>query len=156
MNSPQTKTKAAKTRILLIEDHEVVREGVRALINAQEDMTVVGEANNGRDGVRLVRELQPHIVVMDISMPEMNGLKATEKLQAVSPSSKIITLTRHAETGFVQQLLRVGVAGYVLKQSPSTELIRAVRVVAAGGSYLDPAITEKVMSGYVGNQSRAK
>lgn len=145
---------APKLRLLLVEDHELVREGVRVLIGAQADMEVVGEAGDGRTAIRLAEELRPDIVVMDISMPDMNGLQATEKLKHLRPEIKILTLTRHTDVGFLQKLLGAGASGYILKQSASTELLRAIRTVASGGNYLDPAVAGKVMNGFT--RSRAK
>jgi DNA-binding NarL/FixJ family response regulator len=145
---------AARLRVLLAEDHEMVREGLKALVNAQADMEVVGEAASGRLAVQLARELEPDVVVMDITMPEMNGLKATEQVKQLCPQVKVLTLTRHTDTGFIQQLFAAGAAGYILKQSASAELVRAIRAVAAGGSFLDPQITGKVIGGYLGQQSR--
>lgn len=142
----------AKLRILLAEDHETVREGIKMLVNAQPDMEVVGEAGNGREAIRLSQQLLPDVVVMDISMPDMNGLKATAKLRKVCPNTKLLTLTRHTDDGYLQELLRAGASGYVLKQSASAELLRAVRAIATGDKYLDPAITSKVIGGYAGRQ----
>ena len=138
-----------KLRIVLADDHKIVREGIRLLINSQTDMEVVGEAGDGEAAIARVAELMPDIVVMDISMPELNGLMATKRLKRISPQIKILTLTRHTDDGYVQQLIQAGVTGYVLKQSAPTELINAIRVVGAGKSYLDPTLTEKVMGGYV-------
>ena len=138
-----------KLRILLAEDHEIVRAGVKMLVDSQPDMTVVGEANNGEIAVKKATELMPDIVVMDISMPTLNGLKATKKIKQVSSKIKILTLSRHTDDAYLQQLLKAGANGYVLKQSAPTELINAIRAVAAGKSYLDPTLTEKVMDGYV-------
>jgi len=110
------------------------------LINAQADMAVVGEADNGRVAVALARQLSPDVVVMDIAMPELNGLKATEQLKALDLNIKILTLTRYADDLYLHPLLKAGINGYVLKQSASDELVRAIRTVAAGKSYFDPAI----------------
>ena len=126
----------------------MVREGIRNLLNAQPDMQVVGEAGDGQEAVLRTRELLPDLVVMDISMPNLNGLKAMEKLKEVNPKIKVLMLTRHTDTGFLQQLFQAGASGYVLKQSASEELIRAIRAVAAGKHYLDPAVTGKVTAGY--------
>ena len=150
----RTSSDAAKLRILLVEDHELVREGVRVLVCAQADMEVVGEAGDGRTAIRLAEELRPDLVVMDISMPDMNGLQATEKLKQRRPEIKILTLTRHTDVGFLQQLLGAGASGYVLKQSASTELLRAIRTIASGGDYLDPAVAGKVIIGFA--RARAK
>lgn len=143
----------AKVRILLAEDHETVREGLKLILNAQPDMEVVGEAEDGREAIARARALSPDIVVMDISMPHLNGLKATQALKECCPSVKVLTLTRHADDGYLQQLVRAGVSGYVLKQSRSSELLHAVRSVAAGGKYIDPSITEKVLGDYRSRQS---
>ena len=138
----------AATRILLAEDHNTVREGIKLLVNAQPDMEVVGEASDGKAAITQARELCPDLLVMDISMPELNGLKATEKLRAEFPDLKILTLTRHTDDGYLQQLMKAGVNGYVLKQSAPTELINAIRTVTAGKSYVDSELTDKILDGY--------
>ena len=145
-----------KLRIMIAENHETVREGLRLIINLQDDMEVCGEANNGRTAIIVARELQPDVLVMDVTMPELNGLKATKKLKAISPHLKILTLTRHTDDAYLQELLRAGASGYILKQSSSEELLRAIRVIAAGGNYLDPSIVGRVMSGYVKRQFSGK
>jgi two-component system, NarL family, response regulator NreC len=142
-----------KLRILLAEDHETVREGLRLIVNAQGDMEVVGEAGDGRAAVARAQELLPDIVLMDVSMPHLNGLKATEKLKALCPQVKVLTLTRHTDYGYLQQLLRAGASGYVLKQSSPAELLHAIRAVAAGGKYLDPKLAAKVVDSYAGRAS---
>jgi two-component system, NarL family, response regulator NreC len=131
--------------ILLVEDHKMVREGLRMLINAQADMKVVGEADNGRMAINAVQQLKPDVVVMDVSMPELNGLEATERLKRLCPDIQILILTRHTDDGYLQRMLQAGANGYVLKQSASEELVRAIRYVAAGKSYLDPAVTATVV-----------
>lgn len=138
----------SKLRILLAEDHMTVREGLRMIVNAQTDMEVVGEACDGLSAVAHAQELLPDIVVMDVSMPKLNGLKATEKLKQLCPQIKVLTLTRHTDSGYLQQLLRAGASGYVLKQSAPTELLHAIRAVAAGGKYLDPAVAGNVIGNY--------
>lgn len=134
-----------KLRILLAEDHKVMREGLRMVVNRETSMEVVGEADNGATAVALALELRPDVVVMDVSMPELNGLKAMEALNRLMPEAKILILTRHTDTSYVQQLLQSGARGYVLKQSPSDELVRAIQRVAAGQTYLDPAVTEQAI-----------
>lgn len=136
-------------RIVLAEDHKTVREGLKMLVNAQADMEVVGEAGDGQAAIKSVREKNPDIVVMDISMPEMNGLKATRKLKSEFPDLKILTLTRHSDDSFLEQLLGAGASGYILKQSAPAELINAIRTVGGGNAYLDSSLTEKVMGGYL-------
>lgn len=135
--------------VVLAEDHNTVREGLKMLVNAQPDMRVVGEADNGTSAIRKVREKLPDIVVMDISMPEMNGLKATRKLKAEFPDLKILTLTRHSDDSFIEKLIGAGASGYVLKQSAPNELIDAIRTVGSGRAYLDSSLTRKVMGGFV-------
>jgi DNA-binding NarL/FixJ family response regulator len=139
-----------KLRVLLAEDHKVMREGLRMLVNAQGNMEVVGEADNGQTAISLSQRLLPDVVVMDVSMPELNGLKATEALKKLCPEIKILILTRHAEGAYVQQLLRSGASGYVLKQSASDELVRAIRGVVDGHIYLDPGVTEGALSTVLG------
>ncbi|MBC7933104.1 MAG: response regulator transcription factor [Rubrivivax sp.] len=145
-----------KLCILLAEDHETIRDGLKLLVNSQPDMEVVGEADNGRVAVKLAEQLLPDVVVMDVSMPELNGLQATKKLKQQCPQVKVLTLTRHTDDGYLQQLLQAGASGYVLKQSKSAELLRAIRAVAAGQTYLDPAITEKVFSHIRGRTKAAR
>jgi len=144
-----------KVRVLLADDHKVVREGLKLLISAQSDMEVIAEADNGRMATTLAQQLQPDVVVMDISMPDMNGLKATERLTELCPNTAVLTLTRHSDDGYVQPLLQAGAKGYVLKQSTAEELVQAVRVVAAGGTYFDPGVTDQVVNTFVGKGGRA-
>ena len=143
-----------KLRILLADDHETVREGLKAILNSQADMEVIGEASNGNAAVAQALALAPDILVMDVSMPELNGLKATELIKQACPRVRVLTLTRHSDAGFIQQLFAAGAAGYLLKQSAADELVRAIRAVAAGGSFLDPQITGKVIGGYISHQTR--
>src|ERR1044072_7756331 len=133
-------------RIILAEDHETIRDGLKLLVNSRSDMEVVGEADNGRTALQLAEEFSPDVVVMDISMPELNGLQATKKLKDKSPQIKVLILTRHSEPGYLQELLQAGASGYVLKQSKSEELIRSILAVAAGQTYLDPAVTERAVT----------
>ena len=129
-----------KLRIMLAEDHETVREGLKMIVNAQDDMEVAGVVGDGAEAVAQAQRLLPDVLVMDISMPNLNGLKATQKLKEVCPQVKVLTLSRHADDGYVRALLGAGARGYVLKQSASSELIHAIRVVAAGDNYIDPKL----------------
>jgi len=135
-------------RILLAEDHKVMREGLRMVIDRERDMEVVGEADNGLAAIALTQQLRPDVVIMDVSMPELDGLKATEALKRLVPNAKILILTRHTDSSYVKQLLTSGASGYVLKQSASEDLVRAIQRVAAGHTYLDPAITDQVVSSF--------
>jgi DNA-binding NarL/FixJ family response regulator len=124
-------------RVLLADDHESVREGLRMVIDAQTDMHVVGEAGNGRQAIERTTALKPDVVVLDLTMPELSGLSAAE---ALTPQAAVVALTRHDDDAYVQELLAVGAKAYVLKQSASSELLRAIRVAASGSRYLDPAL----------------
>src|SRR5215218_7384280 len=137
-----------KLRIMLADDHETVREGLKMIVNAQDDMEVVGFAGDGCEAVDKAQELLPDVLVMDISMPKLNGLKATMKLTECCPQVKVLTLSRHADDGYIRGLLAAGACAYVLKQSAPSELIHAIRAVAAGGKYIDPKLAAKVMGTY--------
>jgi DNA-binding NarL/FixJ family response regulator len=134
-------------RILVADDHAVVRQGLKLLINSQPDMTVVGEAADGAAVLQQAAAVEPDIVVMDLSMPGMNGLVATRALKEARPSIDIVALTRHDDETFLQEVLRAGASGYVLKQSNPVEFLQAIRAAAAGGVYLDPAVTSRVADG---------
>jgi len=138
---------ATPLRILLADDHAIVRQGLRLLIDSQSDMTVVGEAADGDAVVAQAQTLQHDVVLMDISMPGISGLAATRTLKQRQPGVVVLVLTRHEEDAYLQALLRAGASGYVLKQSPPPQLLQAIRAVASGGIYLDPAITARVADG---------
>jgi DNA-binding NarL/FixJ family response regulator len=146
---------AGKIRVVVADDHPTMREGLKLLLNNEHDIEVVGEAADGKEAVRVACELVPDVIVMDISMPQCNGLQATKRLRDSCPQVHVLTLTRHNDDGFLQELLRAGAGGYVLKRSSPEELLRAVRVVAAGGSYLDPAVAGKVIGGFVRERTKA-
>lgn len=129
-----------RLKILLADDHALVREGLKRLIDDQPDMQVTAEAGDGVHAVRLAQDLTPDIALVDVSMPGLNGVQATQMITAACPRVKVIALTRHDDGSFVRRLLEAGAAGYVLKQSASTELTRAIRAVAAGERYVDSAI----------------
>ena len=134
----------SQLRVLLADDHVTVRHGLKLLIDAQPDMKVVAEVSDGETAVQQTVALKPDVVVMDISMPGMNGLVATRKIKHLQPNSAIVTLTRHGDDAYLQELLRAGVSGYVLKQSAPGELLQAIRAAAAGGQYLDSSLTARV------------
>jgi DNA-binding NarL/FixJ family response regulator len=140
-----------KLRVYLADDHAVVRAGLSALINAQPDMQVSGEASDGRTACDQAQESQPDVVVMDVSMSEMNGAQATARLKQVCPHVKVLALTVHEDKGYLRLLLEAGASGYVLKRAAAEELIHAIRTVAAGGVYLDPVLAGKVVGSFVRN-----
>jgi two-component system response regulator NreC len=141
-------------RVLLADDHATVRHGLKLMIDSQPDMKVVAEASDGNSALQLAAASHPDVVVMDISMPGMNGLVATRKLRQLYPAMAIVTLTRHGDDAYLQELLRAGVSGYVLKQSAHTELLQAIRAAAAGGQYLDPTLTARVTAGFLSREGK--
>ena len=138
-----------KLRILLADDHAVLRDGLRALVNAQADMEVVGEANNGRSASEKALELRPDVTIMDVSMPELNGIQATEIVKRECPETKVLALTAYKDKAYLDQLLKVGASGYMLKLSAAEDLIQAIRSVASGEVYLDKEISNKITDSYV-------
>jgi DNA-binding NarL/FixJ family response regulator len=137
------------TRVLLVDDHDVVRAGLRSAVEALPDMEVVGEAGDGRTALALIRRLSPQIVLMDISMPELNGLDTTRQVIAEGSGAKVITVSMHADRQWVSEVLRAGASGYVLKNTAVEELRAAIRAVMAGKVYLSPAIAGVVVQDYV-------
>jgi len=136
-----------KLRILLADDHKMVRDGLRLLIDSQRDMRVVGESGNGKQALQQARDLKPDVVVMDLSMPELNGLQATERLKAERSASKVVALTVHEDASYLLQLCKAGAVGYVLKRSAGDDLIHAIRTVAGGGLHFDPTLASKALTG---------
>jgi DNA-binding NarL/FixJ family response regulator len=143
-----------KLRVFVADDHAVLRDGLKALVSAEPDMEIVGEADNGRTTYEKAKELVPDVVLMDISMPDLSGVQATELLKRECPSIKILILTAYKEKGYLDRLLNVGASGFVLKLSAADELIGAIRLVATGAIYLDPEMTDRITEGYV--RSRLK
>lgn len=142
-------------KILLADDHKIVRKGIRSLIEEQPDMQVVGEAKNGRMGVRLVQKLRPDVVIMDITMPGLNGIEATRQIRAENSDSKIIALSMHSDKRLVSEILKAGASGYLLKEDCDTEeLTKAIRAVATNQSYLSPKIAGFVVEDYVKHISK--
>lgn len=135
------------TRVLIVDDHALVRDGVRALLSRAEDMTVVGEAGGGREAITLARSLKPDIILMDIAMPDLGGLEATIEIRKDAPDTKIIVLTQYGDREYVHRFLRAGVSGYVLKKAAGAELVAAIRAVARGGLVLDPEVARDAVTG---------
>lgn len=146
--------KAASLRIVLADDHVTVRHGLRLIIEGQPDMTVVAEVSDGESAIARTLELQPDVIVMDISMPGMNGLVAARVLKQQHSTTAIVTLTRHADDAYLEELLRAGASGYVLKQSAPAELLQAIRAAAAGGQYVDSSLTGRVTASFLTRDGR--
>ena len=139
-------------RVYVADDHALVREGIKMLITAQPDMEVIGECGDGETAVRDARNLRPDVVVMDVSMPILNGAQATERLRACCSEVRVLALSAYSDEEHIRQLLASGASGYVLKRAIAEELTGAIRTVARGGVHLDPAIAGAVVGGYVAPQ----
>lgn len=142
-------------RVVLADDHAVVREGLKSVVNAQPDMRVVGEAADGEAAWRAAVELAPDVLVVDLSMPVLGGAEATARVRRDCPGVKVLALTVHEERLYLTQLLRAGASGYVLKRAAAGELVRAIRAVAAGETYVDPALTGALVEGYLDGAAAA-
>lgn len=138
-----------RIKVLLVDDHAIIREGLRSLLDKQPEMEVIADTDDGRKALDLVRELLPNIVIMDISMPGLNGIEATRQIIAEFPDVKVIALSIHSKRRFVADMLSAGATGYILKECLFDELVQAIKAVAAGGRYLSPRIADVVISDYV-------
>ncbi len=136
-------------KIILADDHQIVRQGLRTLLTAEPDMEVVAEADNGRAVLKLAQELSPQVVIMDISMPDLNGIEATRQILAESPGVKVIALSMHSDSLFVLNMLRAGASGYLLKDCALEELVKAIRTVVALKTYLSPGVSDIVIKDFV-------
>jgi DNA-binding NarL/FixJ family response regulator len=145
MNMTSAELTIQPLRLLLVDDHPVLRAGLKALLCSQNDITVVAEADNGVAAVELALALNPDLTLMDVSLPGMNGADAARKIKEARPELRMLALSVHDETAYVRLLLDAGVSGYALKRSACEELVRAVRSVAAGDSYLDPSIARRML-----------
>lgn len=132
-----------KIRVMVVDDHALLREVLRKLINLQPDLEVVAEANGGRVALQLLPQTNPDVVLMDGSMPEMNGIEATSRLRKLQPDIKIIALTLYEQTMYLEEMVAMGASGFVLKTAEPTNLLEAIRTIAAGGTYFDPAIPQR-------------
>ncbi|SPE37212.1 Two component transcriptional regulator, LuxR family [Candidatus Sulfopaludibacter sp. SbA6] len=137
-----------RIRILLADDHAVVRQGFKMILSAQPDMEIVGEAGNGREAVELAEQLRPDIVVMDVAMPELNGIEATRRLASSVPHARVVALSMHKDSVYVREILRAGARGYLLKDSVAADLVSAIRAVASGEGYISPAVSNAVLDDY--------
>jgi two-component system, NarL family, response regulator NreC len=137
-----------KLTILLADDHGVVRQGFRRILEAQPDMEVVGEAGNGREAVDQASKLQPDLVVMDVAMPELNGIEATRRLKENTPRTKVLALSMHKDAVYVREILRAGAQGYLLKDSSDADLVAAIRAIAKGEGWVSPGVANAVLTDY--------
>jgi len=142
----------SKIRVLLVDDHAILRAGLRALLETYADVEIVGEANDGSEAIEQVRKLRPDVVLMDVAMPGMNGLVATRYILEENPATKVLILTQYGNKEYVLPLLEAGAAGYVLKQAADTDLIKAIRSVYRGDSFLYPPIAKMVLEAYVSEE----
>ncbi len=138
-----------KIRILLADDHTILRDGIRSLLEDETDMVVIGEADDGHTTVKLVKQLDPDVVLMDIAMPLLNGIEATRQIKRDNPRTKVLILTMHENEEYIRQLLAVGAVGYILKDAAARELLGAIRAVYRGEAVLSPAITRLVIEDYL-------
>ena len=135
-------------KILLADDHTIVRQGLKLILSSHADLQVIGEAANGREVLELAEKLKPDVVLMDVAMPELNGIEATRRLASVSPRTKVLVLSMHKEAVYVREILKAGARGYILKDAIDTELISAIQSVARGDGYISPAISGTLLSDY--------
>lgn len=145
---------AVQLRILLADDHDILRQGLRLLLEAQPDLHVVGEARTGRSAVEQVTALQPDIVVLDISMPDMDGLEACQYIRKLHPDVQVLILTMHESEEYFLQALRMGATGYLVKKAAPAELCTAVRTIAQGGAFLYPGLAKALIRAYLGSKSK--
>ena len=136
-------------RVLLVDDHEIMCDGLKSLLGEHYDMEVVAMANDGRNALKLALEFEPHVVIMDIAMPDLNGIEATRQIIAGLPNVKVIALSMHSDRRFISKMLRVGASGYILKDCAGRELVHAIRTVIANHTYLSSKISEIVTEDYV-------
>ncbi|HOC55971.1 MAG TPA: response regulator transcription factor [Verrucomicrobiota bacterium] len=141
MNAKSVRTK--KVTVLLADDHAVVRQGLRALLEAEEDIVVVGEAENGREAVHLARQSMPDVVLMDVAMPEMNGFEATRQIVKELPGTKVLALSSYGDDDYVTQLMEAGGIGYLVKQTAAADLLQAIRQVRKGQAFFSPMIARR-------------
>jgi len=143
-------------RVLLADDHTIVRQGLRSLLDSQEDIEVVGEAENGREAFEKTKQIAPDIVVLDITMPKLNGIEATRQIKKLNPEIKVIVLTVHDSEEYVHQVLQAGASGYLLKESAVSDLVSAINAVKKGDIFLSPTISKVVVKDYIKHTDRER
>ncbi len=141
-----------KIRVFLVDDHTVVRQGLRRILESDDEIEIVGEAGDGRTAIDLVQKLRPHVVVMDVAMPELNGIEATRQIVKRVEGAKVLVLSMHGDDVYVRQALKAGARGYLLKDSEDLDLIKAVKAIRGGGSFFSPPVSKVVLSGYLGDK----
>ena len=137
------------TRVLLADDHKILRQGLRTLLEQEEDIHIVGEADNGRSAVKLAGELAPDVVIMDVAMPDLNGIDATRRVIEAEPKTRVLALSMHSDGRYVKGMLQAGARGYILKDCAAEELTRAIRAVMAGQVYVSPGVTGTIVDDYL-------
>ena len=142
-----------RTRILICDDHTLFVEGIKAMLRNESSLEIVGEARDGRQAVDLVKELKPDLLLMDVSMPDMNGFDATQRVHELDPNIKVLILTMHDEEELVARCLEAGAAGYIIKDAPASQLLYAIEMVKKGERYLSPVVLKQVVAGYVKNSN---
>jgi len=140
-----------KIRVLLVDDHTVVRQGLRRILETDEEIEIVGEAGDGRTATEMVQRLHPNVVVMDIALPELNGIEATRQIMKRNEGTKVLILTMHSDDVCVRQSLKAGARGYLLKDSEDLDLLKAVKAIGRGGSFFSPAVSKVLLEGYLGD-----
>jgi DNA-binding NarL/FixJ family response regulator len=137
------------TRVLLADDHKILRQGLRTLLEQEKDIQIVGEADNGRSSVKLTGELAPDVVIMDVAMPDLNGIDATRRITEAEPRTRVLALSMHSDGRYVKGMLQAGARGYILKDCAAEELTHAIRTVMAGQIYVSPGVTGTIVNDYV-------
>jgi len=140
-------------RVLLAEDHTVVRQGLRRILQGGEEIEIVAEAGDGRDALDAMGKLQPTVAIVDISLPSLNGIELTRQAAKVSPETKVLILSMHADDAYIRQALKAGAKGYLLKDADDQDLLKAVAALAAGGSYFSPSVSRVILQGYLSDTS---
>ncbi len=143
------------TRVLLVDDHKILRQGLRTLLERETDIQIVGEADNGRSSVKLSGELAPDVVIMDVAMPDLNGIDATRRIAEAEPRTRVLALSMHSDGRYVKGMLQAGARGYILKDCAAEELTHAIRTVMAGQVYVSPGVTGAIVNDYVRQLSAA-
>jgi two-component system response regulator NreC len=141
-----------KIRVFLVDDHTLVRQGLRRILESDDEIEIVGEAGDGRTAIDMVGKLRPHVVVMDVAMPDLNGIEATRQIVKRLEGVKVLVLSMHGDDVYVRQALKAGARGYLLKDSEDLDVIKAVKALRGGGSFFSPPVSRVVLSGYLGDK----